>query len=322
MKYKLNPEVSVIDRVEDNEYLAVLGCVAAGMEDEGKIAEKLCIDRSTAVSAIAFWKGAGVLRANNNTNDGAKSGGEPHILPSAKSERGVPSYTSSELARHIDENKEIASLLHYCSKRTERILSPAETGDIVYLVDSVGLTPSMVMTLVNYFAERGKRGIRYIAKSAISIYDEGVTDDSLLDEYIRKKTEYDSGETFFRTLTGAGGRALIRKEKAFVERWLVGGKTSRELIKEAYERTVAKTSKTSVDYMSKILENWESSGFKTLDDVKLAEANRNAAPDKNTVPFTERRGASLDDFDEASAALSGNDGDAGDNTDMMAFFKD
>lgn len=165
MKYRITPEASVIGRVEDNIYLAVLGCVAAGMEDEEKIAEKLGTDKSTAYSAIAFWKGAGILGIDAKEE---KTEGAPQILPSSKSERGIPSYTSSELARHIDENKEIASLLHYCSKRTERILSPAETGDIVYLVDSVGLTPSMVMTLVNYFADRGKRGIRYIAKSAIS----------------------------------------------------------------------------------------------------------------------------------------------------------
>ncbi len=319
MKYRITPEASVIGRVEDNIYLAVLGCVAAGMEDEEKIAEKLGTDKSTAYSAIAFWKGAGILGIDAKEE---KTEGAPQILPSSKSERGIPSYTSSELARHIDENKEIASLLHYCSKRTERILSPAETGDIVYLVDSVGLTPSMVMTLVNYFADRGKRGIRYIAKSAISIYDEGATDDALLNEYIRKKTEYDSGETFFRTLIGAGGRTLIKKEKAFVERWLVGGKTDKGLIKEAYERTVAKTAKPSVDYMSKILENWEASGYKTPEDVKLAEQNRSVSADSSAVPFSERKGASLDDFDEASAALSENAGSANDSDDMTAFFGD
>ena len=323
MKYNINTAQSALERVDDNMYFAVLGCIAADMgdADSERISAKLGIDRSAVESAVAFWKGAGIL-----TQSKPEAGENPHILPSAKGERGIPSYTASDLAKHIDENKEISSLLHYCSKRTERILSPAETGDIVYLVDSVGLTPTMVMTLVNYFTERGKRGIRYIAKSAISIYDEGVTDDALLNEYIRKKNEYAGGETFFRNLIGAGGRSLIKKEKAFIERWIVGGKTDRGLIEEAYERTVAKTSKASVDYMSKILENWESSGYKTADDVKNAEASGKTAPDNATD--IKRKRTVLDDFDEAAAALSSDNGkSAGEekpsvNIDMTSFFDD
>ena len=75
-----------------------------------------------------------------------------------------------------------------------------------------------------------------------------------------------------RELFGIGKRALIPKEKEFIVKWHDNYKFSRDIVREAYERTVGQTDKPSLNYANAILDNWFAAGYTTIDDIKAAEA--------------------------------------------------
>ena len=78
--------------------------------------------------------------------------------------------------------------------------------------------------------------------------------------------------------------------------FLGAGKTTliKKLIKEAYERTVAKAGKASVPYCNSILEDWYANGIKTPEDVKAAaEGKKNAAQVRGSFETDDFFGAAL-----------------------------
>ncbi len=323
MKYRINLEKKVPDGVHDVSFYTVLGFLAAnGGEFEPEIASKtIGISKDVATMALGFWMGTGVIVPDTDNTYSASNALTPELVEGSvetpkkihetlheKREKSTANYSASELARKLDESKEMSSLIDFCNRTTEKMLNFAETADIVYLVDSVGLSTSMVMKIVDYFAGKGKRGIRYITKAAISIFDEGITDDFLLDEYLKKKNEYDTGEGFLRSLIGAGARSFSKREKAFVEKWFNELKLDKSIIKLAYERTVDKISTPSLSYMAKIIERWTDSGFKTADEVIAGESAQ-------LVPQASSGNFNLSDFDEASVISSQSE-----NSEMESFF--
>ena len=72
---------------------------------------------------------------------------------------------------------------------------------------------------------------------------------------------------------------------------------SRELIRHAYETTIAKAKEPSLSYANAVLESWYAKGLKTPEDVDAAEAERNQGTVQKTSFAT-------DDFFEAALKRS------------------
>ena len=92
----------------------------------------------------------------------------------------------------------------------------------------------------------------------------------MLEKYIKDRESFKSVETKLRQVFGLGERSLSSREKENFERWTIEWQFGIDVIKKAYEITVDKISKPSVPYVNKILSNWQSKGYKTVDDVEGA----------------------------------------------------
>jgi DnaD/phage-associated family protein len=90
-------------------------------------------------------------------------------------------------------------------------------------------------------------------------------------------------------------RELTPKEKSIVEKWSDAG-LDIEYIKEAYNITVSKTQKASLNYCAKIVDNWLSNGIKTVENIKESE---DAFKQKSSLSTFE-----TDDFFEAALTRS------------------
>lgn len=107
-------------------------------------------------------------------------------------------------------------------------------------------------------------------------------------------------ESFVRETFGTGSRALIKKEREYVDRWANQYRFSREMIAKAYEVTVARTNKASMDYANAVLENWYAAGYRTPEEVDAAEAERQ----KNADRRPEGSSFDTDEFFEAALRRS------------------
>ncbi len=225
------------------------------------ISEELSITENDVVSAVAYWCEAGVFDKETSGGGGAKT-------PVLKT-YVTPSYTSSEMASVL-EDKDFSSFYKWIEQRIGKVLNSAEQEKLYGLYDAVGIPYDVLSGIVEYCVGKGKKSIRYIERTALSIYDEGVRDFTELQSYFektkKKETLYDKA----KEVMGAESRALTNREKTYVDKWATFN-SSHELIEYAYEITINNISKPSLGYMTKILESWYINGYKTVADVENGE---------------------------------------------------
>lgn len=307
----------------DTDELRVLVYVLSEQEELSteEIGKALGLSETEVISAVSFWRGAGLIANAGKTRKKEASRQpatesaveeKPRSLPASVRDTDTKVYTGEEIARIMTEKPEIASLLDFAQERLEKVFSPSDISKLVYLQDYVLLSAPMIMSIIDYCVENDRKSMRYVEKTALSIYDEGIYDYAALEAYFEKKRMAKSSEGVVRRIMGIGDRGFTAKEKEHIAKWFSEYKSGEDLISLAYERTIANTTKPSVPYMSKILASWYEKGYKTPSDVesgkaqsdgtggkinldKFDEAAKNTKSDQNSV---EKPGLNLEDFFE------------------------
>ncbi len=270
-----------------------------------EIGEALGLSETDVIAAVSYWRGVGLIASAGRTRkavpaekneDKKKGAGKPTELPTSVRDTDTRTYTGEEIARIIKEKPEMESLLDFAQARLEKVFSPSDIAKLVYLEDYVLLSAPMIMRIIDYCVEIDKKSMRYVEKTALSIYDEGVCDYETLEEYFEKKRAARSAEGIVRRIMGIGARSFTAKEKEHISKWFGEYGSAQELIELAYEKTIANISKPSVPYMSKLLSSWHEKGYKTCGEVEAGRANT-----------TDEKGGklNLDIFDEASKSPLG-----------------
>ena len=237
--------------------LKVLLAVCSGAED---ICTVTGCDETAVKSALSFWRGAGIL-------SGEKQLKERKVVRHAT----VPSYTGEELSRIIDENG-LAMIIDECQSLTGRVFNITEVNRIAALNSYLGLSGEYILLLFSYCAEHGKTSLKYIEKTAYDLYDRGIDSTEALEEHIRREEEKHSLEVKLRKLFGWGDRTLTPSEKKHIGTWSDEYNYTFDIIEEAYFITIEKANKFSIQYLSKILYNWNNSNLRTLEDVRTSLA--------------------------------------------------
>lgn len=319
-------EEYVINMTEkDTDELRVLVYVLSREEetDTAEMAEALGIEETEAVSAVSFWRGMGIIQVSGRVR-GKKQGSKKTQMPgeqaatndAEKKSKSIPnsvrdtdtrSYTGEEIAALL-ERSEVNSLHDYAQRRLGKTFSHSDSECLARLLDYVLLTPEMVMLIVEYCVENGKNSMRYVEKTAISIYDEGIRDYEALVTYFEKKKAAKSNEGTVKRIMGINDRSFTSKEKEHISRWFEDFGFGEEMISLAYERTIANISKPSIPYMSKLLELWHGKGFKNALDVENERKDSTSAGAIN-----------LESFDEASKPGAVNNSQ--DGLDLEDFFE-
>ena len=285
---------------------------------------RLDITQSTLDRALGFWRDSGVLKiidaAESNANDekplesaaaagtdSAKSGEsgrtKPLLMPSM-----LPSYSETQCADIIANSPDLPDVVDMCQQLTGRIFTPADVSVIVTLYDYLGLGGDYIATLIAYCAQNGKKSLRYIERTALSLFDEGVDTLDALNAYIKHKEDSVENITRIRRLIGASSRELTSREKKAFACWLDDWGFEFDVINRAYEITVDKINEPSVAYMNRVLENWHNSGLNTLEAVEASleaykKSKAEAAQGASTVNGTES-GFKTDEFFEAALRRS------------------
>ncbi len=211
----------------------------------------------------------------------------------------MPQYSAEELADTVESTAGCAELIDSCQQMMGRIFNTSETAVIVGMLDYLKLAPDYILLLCSHAASMQKTSVRYLEKLAIDLHDRGVTTYEALEEELKRVENRAGMEHYVRDLFGVGRRALIKKEKGFIDAWANTFRFSREMIAKAYEVTVNNTGNPSMDYANRVLENWYAAGYTTPDEVDAAQAERNGQK-----PLPEGTSFSTDEFFEAALLRS------------------
>ncbi len=219
----------------------------------------LGIDAKEVEKALIFWRGA---------SDISFVGASPscELSPNLPSR---PDYDGETLAKIISKNKPLKAILDDCQKLIGKSFTPHDTEIFVgCLYDWLSLSPEYILSLTSYCCERGKKSVRYIEKTALSLVEEGVDDFSKLEAYIAEAEKKNRKEYKLRKLFGFGDRALTPSEK---KHFTLYAETDFSLLEYAYEKMIQNIGTVRLAYMTKIIQSWKEKGIDTLEKAKQEE---------------------------------------------------
>ena len=264
-----------------------------------KAAEDLSETVESINSAIAFWRGAGIV----SECDGAVTLNS--TAPNVKSVNAVPKnlqteetrvYSAREIAEARETDKEFSQVVEFVQSVVGNLLNSTKASSLLYLYRNLGMQSDVIIGIAAHCQSEGKNKLQYIVGTAESIHNDGVVTYKELESYLARKREYAEFESKVKRIIGAGDRAFTPSEKKFVSAWENDYKISSELVELAYERTISLISKPSLPYMAKIIENWVNEGV--ADPVKAREyieaQNLKKKAEKNTEGASKAKKAGFD----------------------------
>lgn len=287
------------------ELLVLLLLADAAEESPDAIAARAGLDAEKVRNAIAFWRGTGVIALTEEETPRAPAatdaaGSATPLKPHREAE--LPHYTGDELADILEKRKDAAVLVDACQRSLGRMCNPHEINIILGLSDYLRLDNEYILLLINYCVRNGKKSLRYIEKTAFSLYDQDIADVPSLTAWMARGDALKSAEGELRTMLGIGARALTGKETGMFTRWLCDFGFSVEIIRMAYEITVDANKTKVLDYMNGILERWHADGLDTAEKIR-AQAQERAAR-QNGAPQKEGGSFVTDDFFDAALRRS------------------
>lgn len=258
-----------------------------------------------AKDALAFWRGAGLIRTATKKKEAAPPAETVEDTPAADEEKPqkkkkpvraadeLPTYSGSALSEMIERDN-LASFIETCQEIYGKVLSSTDINVLVGLKEELHFDCESICLILSYYAEKAKKPMRYVEKVAFSLYDNGIVSYAQIEAHLERKRRLDTREGTLRKLFGIGERALTAKEEAAFIRWCEEYGYDDAVIGMAYEQTVNTTGKAAVPYTDTILTRWNKAGCKNAADV-LALMERERA---ERTPHTPTKGEKRTEQDE------------------------
>lgn len=171
--------------------------------------------------------------------------------------------------KELKQNEDIIQLLYIAEQYLGKTLTPTETRKILFFYDELHMSVDLIDYLIEYCVGRDHRSIRYIETVAMAWKEEGITTVEMAkDSTSRYSKEY------FSVLKAMGitNRNPSDVEISLINTWTKDYGFTMELIQEACSRTVLQTGQPSFPYADKILQRWKDKNIRTLEEVRLQDA--------------------------------------------------
>lgn len=255
--------------------------------DTAEAAEELLLSESEVKSSLKFWCGAGVLKRSRVQKEAPakkEEQGTEKVLPS----RRTVNFTSDELCEIANENVEFKALINMAQQTAGWVFNRNDIEIVAELYSTYRLSTEYILALIGYFVKKREKPLVYLPTVASDYINDGIDNAAALEEKLQWLERFDGRAGKLRSMFGMGARDFSKKEREFLTRWFDTYQSSDELIKEAYERAVNNTGKSSFSYISKILENWHKEGVKTLADIEVLD--KKVGTSSKPVAKTTRQG--------------------------------
>ena len=205
--------------------------------------------------SIEFWINLGVIKCEqasaNRTNEKQK------IIDNAN---------SSYISKRLKSEKEISSLLNKIETLMGRPLSGADVSLFVRLKDFDGLPSKVIIMLVQYCIQMGKKSTRYIEAVGNNWIQEGINSVEDAKKKIKTTNKMHLLWKKFEKIIGSN-RMPTTHEKEVIYKWFVTWNYDDKIVQEAYDRCINATGQYKLNYMDGIIKSWKNNNICALDDI-------------------------------------------------------
>lgn len=300
---------AVLDRIDratkkDIKLILTMASDSAFLSYTDKNVEELIrrtgMKREEIEASVSFWRGAGVLDTDEG-EDASDTVEISYATPEKKPEKklrsadSLPHYSTEELTSILERRAEYRFLIDECQQLFGKVLNTGEINVLIALTDYLGLDGEYILLLFAHCGKMEHKSVRTVEKLAHRFLDEGINDAETLGERLSFLEKAEETEQRLRKLFGINSRALTKKEKALVEKWLSEYKYELDIIEKAYELTIDSTQNPSLPYAGAIMDRWHSEGVRTLADAEkdIAEHKKNKNADGGSFDTDEFLEAAL-----------------------------
>lgn len=238
------------------------------------IARMFAVTKEQAEAAVSFWVNAGIIELGDGEAPRKRASAcvktsENGVAATVLSSDPMPTYTGKELEAIINADSTMSLLIDECQRIAGKVFGAHEINKIISLSDYMRLDHDYILLLFEYCKSIDKPSVAYIFKTAVGLFNDGITTYPALEEYIEASQKKKSTETVIRRLAGLGPRALTSRERAFVAKWTELD-FKEDVLSLAYEVTANNTGSFSFPYMNKVLINWHEAGYRTAGEIEEA----------------------------------------------------
>lgn len=185
------------------------------------------------------------------------------VSPATRIAPEKPSYSADQLRTYKDK-EEIGEMLCIAEQYLGKTLSPADLKSILYIHLELGYSMDMLDALLEYCLERGKKEMRYIEKTAIGWYEQGI---NTVKQAKAGVSKYD--KTIYSVMKALGKNGIpTAKEVDYINKWTGSYGFSMDIIFECCERTVMAVDSHRFEYADRILTNWKEQNAYSLREIK------------------------------------------------------
>lgn len=273
--------------------------------DENTIGEALNMHPDDVKDSLSFWVERKVISVSADEIAPVKpaetvteSFSVTTVMPEEepkKSKRPMSRPTRPEpgyVIKRLGSDPGLAMLMDEAQRIFGRMLSNAEAGTLVMLMDTDGLPVDVILMLLQYCADNGKGTMRYVEKIGIEWGSEGINTIDLAEAKIRSLTE--SYSCYNRVATTFGMKNVgspTKKQLSLANQWVSTWSFSEDMLRLAYERCVDSKGEFSMDYINGILKKWYMAGWKNPDDVEKEESE---SPKKSIKKSSKKKSNALE----------------------------
>lgn len=266
-------------------YIYLLRMLGSPQEVFGlsQMADSLFCTEGDILRALKYWENeklvtliyegntlAGItLQAPWNETDENSVSSSPSPAPEPARPLSESKPLTPDRVKELKQNEEIVQLLYIAEQYLGKTLTPTETRKILFFYDELHMSVDLIDYLIEYCVGRDHRSIRYIETVAMAWKEEGITTVEMA-----KDSASRYGREYFTVLKAMGitNRNPADTEIALINTWIKEYGFTMELIQEACSRTVLQTGQPSFPYTDKILQSWKKKDIRTLEDVRLQDA--------------------------------------------------
>lgn len=216
----------------------------------------------------------------------------------AAPEREKPSYSRSDIAAHLENNSDYASLRKAVGDKLQKLMTEKDDDMLLGLYDYLGLPSDVIFLLVGHCIQRTERRygngrrptMRQVEKEGYRWKRLGLMTQETAITYLKDYAHKQSRIPQMMDALHLSGREPVSRELEFLERWIEWGFDA-EAVELAYEKTVFKCGKLEWKYCNGILRDWDKKGLHTKEEI--------AAMDR--LPEKDGTGAKQNKKDHAEA---------------------
>jgi len=236
------------------------------------IANTLGILESDLMQAVTYWEDQGEIIKNGDNFCFADSH-EGTVTEATLHRTVVPSVTETQrphenIADVISGNQSLSDMFMLAQEILGKTITEKEMETMYWFYSDLGLSPEIILLLLEYCVSKGKNRMSYIEKVAISWKEMGLDTSERVAVYLQSEEQKSGFLYSIRKIMGIADRSLSQTEEKFLTKWHDEYGIGEEMIALAYEYCIIQTAKLSFPYMDKIITRWHNEGIFTVEDAE------------------------------------------------------